>query len=937
MFDGLRKLVGNRDASQTDRDAETPYWAFISYDHDDAPAARRLQKALESYRVPRELVGETTPMGEVPDRLYPCFLDNSELGALAELTPALEQALERARSLIVLASPESAESPWVDLEIRHFKSLGRSDRVLVALASEEEVFPAAAVPQGEPEPRWVNLRQRSYRKAVLELIAGVIGIEFGRIYRRDRMRARKRAAAGALGLVLAGVLGTGLAARIQSERLAQRGGSTPTIRVENALRAVEFWRSPEADSALRASMESLRERAAVDLGGTPTAMDFSPTGGQLAALVDGRLAVWDPAAPSEVKWLPSYAHPPDSIRMSADGPAVLGWSARGVQLWSMTAGTLGASITPTEGVRLAAIGPRGEVVVTLDAEGAVSTWAPPWDRPLASVSAPGHATTLAIGPSGTVMLGTTEGRVLTWNGRPGPAVYWQAHDAAVTALAFSGGDTIATADENGVVHTWRVGISTPVWTATGSRRELAKLVFSPDGTRLAGFQHAFDGDDAKRVLLFEPGRDGLAREFAEHPDRLADIAFSTDGRLLATAAGDSIVRLWPGSQLGTKAPVDSLVGHTADVVLARFLPEPNGGLVSLDEAGTIRFWDWRGGLTPTVIAAGGPRAKFDAEGTRVLTVSAEGEATVWDARSGAPVWRAPRGALRDAAFGPGPDQFTAATGSGGLITWTCQPGHRPPCQLPAETALGHPSVASLAGALPSGLLLGASPRGVVYLLDPELGVPLDSVPAPRNAGVTVATDGTVGLYGRDGFALVWTPGEDRAVLQLEGIVGDVLDLRFSPDGAEVITTSDAGTIQVWDAEAGTALASIQPDSTPTLALLTGSGRAVFATGRRLASWDPASGELDPFEVAHSGYVQTLAQDAASGLIATGAADGTAYLWTEDGERRAVLPNHNAPLWEAQFMRAGTRLFTYDELERVRVFELQLDALRQIADSLLGSG
>jgi len=107
-----------------------------------------LHRALETYAVPPELVGTTNLRGEpVPERIYPVFRDEEEFSAEAALAPAICDALQRSKTLIVLCSPRAVQSPYVAAEVRHFKSLGRADRIVPALLdgepgdSQREAFP----------------------------------------------------------------------------------------------------------------------------------------------------------------------------------------------------------------------------------------------------------------------------------------------------------------------------------------------------------------------------------------------------------------------------------------------------------------------------------------------------------------------------------------------------------------------------------------------------------------------------------------------------------------------------------------------------------------------------------------------------------------------------------------------------------------------------
>lgn len=131
------------------------YVAFISYRHSDNREAGRcwatwLHRALETYAVPPDLIGTANLRGEpIPKRIYPVFRDEEEFAAEAALGPAICDALERSKTLIVLCSPRSVQSSYVAAEIRHFKSLGRSDHIVPALLDGEPGDPAR---EAFPEP-----------------------------------------------------------------------------------------------------------------------------------------------------------------------------------------------------------------------------------------------------------------------------------------------------------------------------------------------------------------------------------------------------------------------------------------------------------------------------------------------------------------------------------------------------------------------------------------------------------------------------------------------------------------------------------------------------------------------------------------------------------------------------------------------------------------
>jgi len=231
------------------------YWAFISYSSNDAKFAKKLHKKLETYRIPRDLVGRPGRDGPVPRRVFPIFRDREELPLSAELGASIEDALRASRYLIVVCSPLAAQSKWVNEEIRYFKSIGRADHILAMIidgephGSEfpergvEECFPPAlrfeVDGQGEiltvrTEPIAGDLRAGGdgWTSAFLKAMAGITGLGLNAFTRREKTRQRRRKMiTGLLGFLC---LGAGL-----------WGWDYNRVKVNYYANITELWGVPE--------------------------------------------------------------------------------------------------------------------------------------------------------------------------------------------------------------------------------------------------------------------------------------------------------------------------------------------------------------------------------------------------------------------------------------------------------------------------------------------------------------------------------------------------------------------------------------------------------------------------------------------------------------------------------------------------------------------
>jgi tetratricopeptide (TPR) repeat protein len=240
------------------------YWAFLSYSHRDAKWADWLHRAIESYRPPKQLVGTLGERGTIPKRLTPIFRDREELATATDLGTVINEALRGSACQIVICSPQSAQSRWVNEEILAFKRLGREDRIFCLIVGGEpnasdnpayapdECFPPAlryrldaagnlGTVRTEPIAADARPGKDGRNNAKLKLVAGLLGVGFDALRRREQQRRNRRLVAIASAATAGMVAAVGLATYALVQRAAaQRQSVRAEAEAETAKQTTKF-------------------------------------------------------------------------------------------------------------------------------------------------------------------------------------------------------------------------------------------------------------------------------------------------------------------------------------------------------------------------------------------------------------------------------------------------------------------------------------------------------------------------------------------------------------------------------------------------------------------------------------------------------------------------------------------------------------------------
>lgn len=174
---------------------EFKYFAFISYSGSDEKWAKWLHTNLEHYHIPATLCKENP---NIPKKIRPVFWYKKDLSG-TKLKEALEKELEVSQYLIVICSPDSAKSDWVNDEVKSFIARGRSKYIIPFIVDgvphsaneNNECFPESLrnLPR-EEEIRGISVQKDGKQHALVDVVATMFGVSFDTLWQRHKRRER---------------------------------------------------------------------------------------------------------------------------------------------------------------------------------------------------------------------------------------------------------------------------------------------------------------------------------------------------------------------------------------------------------------------------------------------------------------------------------------------------------------------------------------------------------------------------------------------------------------------------------------------------------------------------------------------------------------------------------------------------------------------------
>jgi WD40 repeat protein/DNA-binding SARP family transcriptional activator/tRNA A-37 threonylcarbamoyl transferase component Bud32 len=607
-----------------------------------------------------------------------------------------------------------------------------------------------------------------------------------------------------------------------------------------------------------------------------------------------------------------------------------------------------------------AFSPDGALVATPADHNSVKLWNAATGIPVRTVA--GHTdrvTDVAFSRDGTrLATASADHTARVWEVATGRLVaVLRGHTGPVMGLAFSpDGRRLATASWDGTARVWAVGSATAI-TVLHYAGPLDAVAFSPDGTHLAVAggrrTHYISGElgiwdlAARRQVLRLPTPSLAGKRSVAV---VADVAFSPDPhrQLLATAGeGDGMVRLWnakTGRQVGAPRHLGSAGTELLTVAFSadgRWLAAAsNDGVVRLlrvSNGGSIGREQTTPGLPSTTYPANG--LAFSPDGTHLAVATSEGTTRIWDLvkqRSPERLLLATHGRGRWDLALSSDGRRLATAGPDGIGIWDLETGHIRVTSPAANQPPPNPDSVHLAFS-PDGarLAAGGLSGDSVLVLDATTGRQTRAFPGQPAVDLAFSPDGArLATTGLDGAVRLWDSqtGARLGTVTQAGVA--VHGVAFSPDGRRLATSGPLGTVQLWGGDAGAQPVTMpQSDSAIRSVAFSPDGRRLVggqADGTVMV-WDVATGQQQLTLLGQAGPILDVAFSPHGRRLATAGSDATVRLWdSRTGTRLVTVTQAGAPVQGVVFSSDGRLLASLAEDGTVRVDVMPIEDLIALA-------
>ncbi|MUL34933.1 hypothetical protein BWI75_00775 [Gloeocapsopsis sp. AAB1 = 1H9] len=459
--------------------------------------------------------------------------------------------------------------------------------------------------------------------------------------------------------------------------------------------------------------------------------------------------------------------------------------------------------------------------------------------------------------------------------------------------------------------------------------------------------------------------------FAENLNTILAMAFSPDGKLLATGDVSGMICLW---QVADSKPLLSWKGHIGWVYALSF--SPNGQIASGSSDCTIKLWDVSNGQCCQTLQGHNHWIRsvaFSPDGYTLASSSGDQTVKLWDVHTGQchQTLQGHTGWVYAVAFSPNGQTLVSGSGDKTLRLWDVTTGQclqilqghtswvhsvafSPDSQSLAsgsddrsvklwnvstgqcyQTLQGHSSsVFCVAFSSDGHTLASGSEDKTIRLWDTYSGRCYQTLQGHTSWIWSVSfapqpyannSNGQIASSGEDRTIRLWDVTTGQCLKTWQGYSNYIVSATFSPDSKMLATNGGDGTVRLWDVTSGQCLKTLQGHTSWTTSASFSPNGQILASGggdRVVRVWDVTSGRCLKTLQGHTNWILSLSFSPDGYTLASGSKDKSLRLWdVSQGRCYQILSGHTSWVWFVVFSPDGHTLASGGEDQTVRLWDI----------------